>query len=128
MALNLVFRLGYSGARVARESPCLRSALEKPEIVRNKLAKEAKLGRIVGPFHNRPMSNLQCSPLGLVPKKQPGEFRLIHHLSFPSGASINDFIDEKLCRVKYTSFDEAAGMIADLCKEGRPVFMAKIGY
>ena len=120
------FRLGYSGARVARESPCLRSALEKPEIVRNKLAKEAKLGRIVGPFHNRPMSNLQCSPLGLVPKKQPGEFRLIHHLSFPSGASINDFIDEKLCRVKYTSFDEAVGMIADLCKEGRPVFMAKL--
>ena len=120
------FRLGYSGARVARESPCLRSALEKPEIVRNKLAKEAKLGRIVGPFHNRPMSNLQCSPLGLVPKKQPGEFRLIHHLSFPSRASINDFIDEKLCRVKYTSFDEAVGMIADLCKEGRPVFMAKL--
>ena len=34
---------------------------------------------------------LQCSPLGLVPKKQPGEYRLIHHLSYPNGASINDF-------------------------------------
>ena len=30
------------------------------------------------------------SPLGVVPKKSPEEFRLIHHLSFPKDASVND--------------------------------------
>ena len=89
------FSLQYEGERFARDSPCLKSALENANIVREKLRKELNLGRIAGPFTTRPLQNLQCSPLGLVPKKQPGEFRLIHHLSSPEGASINDFIDEK---------------------------------
>jgi hypothetical protein len=35
---------------------------------------------------------LQISPLGLVPKQKPGEHRVIHHLSYPDGLSINDGI------------------------------------
>ena len=31
---------------------------------------------IVGPFQNRPISNLRCSPIGVVPKKTGG-WRLI---------------------------------------------------
>ena len=116
------FRLGFTGKRSAREAPCLKSAIENPDIVKQKLDKELKLGRIAGPFSQRPLPNLQCSPLGLVPKKQ---FRLIHHLSYPEGASINDFIDEKLCKVKYASFDDACDMIAKLNVTGE-VFMAKL--
>jgi len=119
------FRLCYSGIRRPREAPCLKTALDNVDVVKIKLRKELDLGRIVGPFRHRPLKNLQCSPLGLVPKKQPGEFRLIHHLSYPQGQSINDFIDERLCRVKYASFDEAVDMVAKLNLAG-PVFMAKL--
>ena len=38
---------------------------------------------------------MQLSPLGLVEKKTPGTYRIIHHLSFPEGSSINDGIPEK---------------------------------
>lgn len=42
-----------------------------------------RANRIAGPFTQPPFPNIQVSPLGLVPKKSPGEFRLIHHLSYP---------------------------------------------
>ena len=51
------------------------------------------------------------SPLEIVPKKAPGEFRLIHHLSYPEGDSVNDGISQQLCTVHYTLFDEAVRMI-----------------
>ena len=93
------------------------------QLVWNKLFKERELGHIAGPFSHRPLPNLQCSPLGLIPKKQPGKYRLIHHLSYPNGASINDYIDEKLCKVKYSSFDDAINMISVM--NGR-IFLAKL--
>ena len=116
------FSLGYNGPRVARDSDCLRSALSQPENVKEKLAKEIQAGRIAGPFTARPLDNLQCSPIGLVPKKEPGSFRLIHHLSFPHGISINDFIDGEQCRVQYASFDVAVELVV---QSGRGAYMAK---
>lgn len=53
-------------------------------------------------------------PLWLVPKKTPGDFRMIHHLSYPIGQSVNDFIDPALCSVTYTSSDTAISMVQDL--------------
>lgn len=53
------------------------------DVVRAKITKEVKASRVVGPFLEPPVPNLQVSPLDVVPKKTPGEFRLIHHLSFP---------------------------------------------
>ena len=46
-----------------------------------------------------------------MPKKAQGEFRLIYHLSFPEGASVNDAIPPELCLVRYTSLDEAVRMV-----------------
>ena len=80
------------------------------------------LGRIAGPFDSPPFPNLQCSPIGLVPKHEPNSFRLIHHLSFPSGESINDFIAKCDCAVCYTSFDQAVGMVMEA---GHGAWMAK---
>ena len=60
---------------------------------------------MAGPFSIRPFTELQCSPIGLVPKQQRGSFRLIHHLSYPLGDSVNDFIDKEDCKVHYASFD-----------------------
>lgn len=51
--------------------------------VLEKLRKEVALGRMGGPFPAAPFDDLVVSPLGVVPKKEPGKFRLIHHLSFP---------------------------------------------
>jgi len=63
-----------------------------------------------------------CSPLGIVPKKNPSEFRLIHHLSFPQGSSINDSIPSEISSVVYAAINDA---ISVLKRMGRVCFMAK---
>lgn len=67
----------------------LRSARDLPEVLREKVGKEVSAGRLAGPFLVPPFSNLRVFPLGVVPKKEPGKFRLIHHLSYPKGDSVN---------------------------------------
>lgn len=54
---------------------------------------EVGVGRISGPCPEVPISQLVVSPLSVVPKKERGKFRLIHHLSFLKGGSINNGID-----------------------------------
>lgn len=110
------FPLNYTGPRVATDARNLRSARRDPEVVKQKIQAEISVGRVAGPFKTRPLPTLRVSPLGLVPKKVPGDFRLIHHLSYPAGSSLNDFIDPALCTVQYTSFDEAIHMVQDLGK------------
>lgn len=46
----------------------------------NKPLKEVKLGRMLGPFQNKPSSNLRVPPVGLTPKDD-GTWRLITNLS-----------------------------------------------
>ena len=83
--------------------------------VKSKLEKEISAARMAGPFDSVPLPNLQISPIGLVPKKN-GDFRMIHHLFYPEGKSINSGIDREFCSVNYTSFDEAVHMIQDFGK------------
>ena len=73
------FRLHFTGLRDAQDSHNLKSALENPGVVKAKLESELKAGRIAGPFRNPPHPDLKISPLGVVPKRQEGKFRLIHH-------------------------------------------------
>ena len=54
-----------------------------------------------------------------------GDFRLIHHLSYPTGKSVNDFIDPALCSVEYTNFDKAIEMVQEL-GEGALLFKIDI--
>jgi hypothetical protein len=70
---------------------------------------------IVGPFQNRPISNLRCSPIGVVPKKTGG-WRLITHLSYPPSNSVNDYIDEQHTAIHYSSFDNAVSIVRKLGK------------
>jgi hypothetical protein len=51
--------------------------------------------------------------MGLVPKKTSG-WRLITHLSYPPGNSVNDFIDEKVTTVQYSKFDNVISIIQTL--------------
>lgn len=80
-----------------------------------KLKYEVQLGRMIGPFKTKLISTLRVSPIGLV-EKSDGRRRLKTHLSFPAGSGVNDFIDEELCRVKYTLFDKVLHMISSLKK------------
>lgn len=119
---NFGFHVNFEGGRSVFEPPNLKSAIDRPDIVRDKLDKEINAGRIAGPFHNRPFPDMFCSPLGIVPKKNPMEFRLIHHLSFPRGSSINDFIPKEFSSVTYATINDA---ISTLKRAGRGSFMAK---
>jgi len=109
------FYINYCGPRCAFDSNNLKSVLTSPEAARQKVESEIVAGRIAGPFNSRPISNLRCSPIGLIPKKTGG-IRLITHLSYPPMQSVNDFIDERFTSVKYSSFDNAVSMVQKLGK------------
>ncbi|XP_066463235.1 uncharacterized protein [Eleutherodactylus coqui] len=100
----------------------LKSARDNKELVMEKLLKEVELGRMAGPFQEPPFGNLRVSPLGLVPKKETGKFRLIHHLSYPSGESVNDGISKEQAAVSYASFDCAVELVR---QAGRGAWLAK---
>ena len=94
------FRILFVGERISPESPNLKSALDQPVVTHAKLPKECDAERIVGPYTAPPFPNFRCSPLGIVPKKDPSEFRLMHHLSYHTGSSVNDFIPDYCSTVK----------------------------
>ena len=82
------FPLHYEGDPGSSDANNLISATENPDVVDAKISKELKAGHLAGPFQTRPFFPFRISPLGVVPKKTPGEFRLINHLSYPRGSSL----------------------------------------
>ena len=116
------FKINYQGPRITSTAPNLGSAHENPDVVDEKLQKERELGRIAGPFDSPPLANLRISPLGVISKKTPSEFRMIHHLWYPKGASINDSIPPEFSSVKYASVDDAISLIQ---RHGKGCAMAK---
>ena len=116
------FCTSFLGERCAAESPNFKSALQQPLIVQSKLQKECEAGRIVGLFLSPPFQNFVCSPLDIVPKKDPSEFRLIHHLSYPDGSSVNNHIPHERSSVHYTTISDAILVIK---QAGAGCFMAK---
>ena len=67
------FKLYYHGPRMPLDTKNLKSVLFNTDVAISKVKNEILEGRIAGPFNVRPISNLRCSPIGLVPKK-PGAF------------------------------------------------------
>ena len=112
----------FEGERVSSSATNLSSALENPIVVDAKLKKELEAHRLAGPFLSPPMSPFRVSQLGVVPKKVPGEFRLIHHLSFPKGSSVNDGISSEHTSVGYATIDDAVKLIKST---GQGCFLAK---
>ena len=118
------FRLNFSGERLAQDSPNLKSANDNPEVVQAKIDAEMAAGRIAGPFSTRPQHDLKLSPLGVVPKRQEGQYRLIHHLSYPraSGWSVNEGISKEHTSVSYAGIEDAVALIK---RQGRGCYLAK---
>ena len=77
---------------------------------------------IAGPFTPDPLQNMVHSPLGLVLKKEPGEFRLLHDLSFPRTNSVNSHILAELTTVAFQMLDDCVKQLVLLGKGG---FIAK---
>lgn len=116
------FRVNYEGPRVSTECNNLISAKDHEFQLGEKIIKEVNAGRIAGPFHRAPFANLRLSPVGLVPKKDGG-WRMIQHLSYPQGSSVNEFIDPELATVQYTSFDKVLDTISGI---GRGAQLARM--
>ena len=59
---------------------------------------------------------MKLSPLGVVPKRQEGQYRLIHHLSYPraSGWSVNGGISKEHTPVSYAGIEDAIAVIKRL--------------
>lgn len=91
--------------------PNHRSACDNPLAVNLKLKKEMSKLRISGPFDTPPFQNFVCSPLGLVPKKEPGQFRLIHDLSYPKGNSVNSCIPSEFTSVNYQNIETVVELV-----------------
>lgn len=105
------FPIPFQGSSSSTAAPNLLSAGQHPNVVDRYLAKEVLAQRVAGPFSHPPLPNFRVSPIGVVPKKTPGEFRCIQHLSYPNGASINDGIPVEHTRVTYSRIDDAVGLI-----------------
>lgn len=72
-----------------------------------KVGKElAHRRKAVSPFRNTPLTHRRRFPQDTVPKKTPGEFRLVYHLSYPEGERVNDYIDTLLCAVSFVPLDQ----------------------
>ena len=105
------FPIHFEGERVSSTSKNLVSAFLHPTVVDDKIRKELDSHRLAGPFQFPPLHPFRISPLGVVPKKTSGEFRLIHHLSYPKGSSVNDGIESEHTRVCYATVDDAIKFI-----------------
>ena len=106
--------VGYTGPQKPRVSRNLISANQQPDVVTSNLWKEISLGCIAGPFSSSPLPNLQCHPVGVVPKKHSSEWRTIYHLSYPVRDSINDYIPKDPYALQYVRVDDAIHILKSL--------------
>ena len=115
------FDIAYQGPRVGRVSPNSPTLRGLESIVQEKIDKEVKMGRYVGPFASPPLPNLICSPLALVPKGAD-DFRLINNLKLPIGTSVNSFIHPADATTVYQPFDHAVRLVLD---QGQGAWMSR---
>ena len=120
--LHFGSNIGYSGPRSARITPNLQLALLHPDAVSKALAKELSRGHTAGPFQSPPLPNLQCSPLGVVPKKH-GTWCIIKDFSSPRSSSLYDHISKDDYTLHYTTFDHALILAA---RHGQNAVKAKL--
>ena len=103
----------------------MHSANLHTEVITGYLHREISLGRMLGPFPRTfAAPELQLNRFGVIPKGyNSGKWRLITHLSFPPGKSVNDGVDPALCSLTYTTVDQVAEIITNL---GGAALMAKV--
>lgn len=63
------FRIRYMGPRTPLDCINLTSVYQHPQVELQKLQSEINIGRIMGQFRQMTISNIRCSPIGIIPKK-----------------------------------------------------------
>lgn len=117
------FSIGYKGPPLAHCPPNLSSARAHPEVITSYINNECSAGHTAGPFSSPPFLCFNTNPLGAVPKKQTGKWRLILHLSHPQGHSVNDGIPVDEFSLRYITIDSATDAIMSL---GKGCHLAKV--
>lgn len=116
--------IGFSGPEALRPVKNLASALDNPQFMDDSISALLCNQQIRGPFHTPPLPAFCTSPLGSVmQKRNPDKRRLINHLSWPKGASVNDGIPDSEAHIAYKMFECA---VDDLKQSGLGSLMAKL--
>ena len=112
------FRIGfdYHRARLIPVHRNMKSAMEHGEVVERYLGEEREAQRVLGPFKRSLFPEVHVSPFGVIPKADPGKWRLILDLSSPRGNSVNDGIAKELCSLSYVTVDDIATRVLKLGK------------
>ena len=77
------------------------------------LDKETLLGQVGAPL--KPLSpNMQCHPIGVIPKKDPRKWHTILHLSYPGEDSINFHIPKDEYSLHHVTVDKAISISKQL--------------
>lgn len=115
--------IGFSGNRQPQACSNLFSAHEHADFVSDAISTHVQNGTALGPFAQPPMSNFRASPIGCAVRRHSGKLRLINHLSWPTGRSVNDGIPDSEASIVYDSFGKA---MADLVASGPGSLMSKL--
>ena len=116
------FDIGYVGGELRDAYRNNKSARDNASKVNAAIMECLREKTLTGPFEQKPMPHVHCSPIGAA-EKSSGAVRVILDLSSPKGASVNDFINKEDFPVKYSSFDDAVEMVAGI---GPEAFLAKL--
>ena len=123
--LSTGFCIGFDRRRLTLKSSVRnhRSAVANTAVVRGYIKTEVDAGRLVGPLGKPARQKVHTSPIGLIPKSQPNQWRMIVDLSFPMRGSVNDGIASDLASITYASVDDAVRLILQL---GRGTQLVKL--
>ena len=119
------FRVGFVRGSIRLKSCSSNhpSAVAGGEVVKTYLNVECDAGRLVGPLAPTDLQGVHISPIGLVPKSEPNQWRMIVDLSHPRGRSVNDGISSEVASVSYASVDDAVQLVLKL---GKGTLLAKL--
>ena len=119
------FRIGYDyqGHKCKGCEDNMKSAKEHPQVVDDYIMKECLAGGLLGPLDPQMLTEVQVSRFGVIPKSEPGSWRLILDLSSPEGRSVNDGINSGSCSLSYIMVDDAVRAIMSL---GEGAMLAKV--
>ena len=118
------FHIGFDPrCRLQPAKHNMRSATEHPEVIEKHLGEELQSGGLLGPFSPTEFPQVHINRFGVIPKSQPGKWRIITDLSYPQGASVNDGISQELASLSYITVDRVSSQIMQL---GGGSLMAKV--
>lgn len=103
--------IGYNGIRSPYSYSNWSSVDKFSKEVSESIVKDVSLHRKIGPFTSPPSSNFMGSPMGAFQKRRSNKTRVIHDLSWPPGASVNDFISADDFTLSYMSVDDVVSKL-----------------